>query len=855
MKKKLFVLAAILLPLCASAQYQEVKERKAGDNRPLTEFADAQCTLFNFGWKFMLVNPENKETDFASPTLDDSGWRTLDLPHDFQWEQPWKQGAGGARGFKPMCEGWYRKTFMAEEAWKGLQVKLDFGGIIYLGDVYLNGKKIASTEYGYVGLEADLTPHLKWGEENTVAVYASTGPKKGSRWYTGGGLFRDVHLQLTNPTHIARHGVYITTPEVSEERATVQVQVEVAGWQKRKDVRIRTRLLDATGNVIGNSEAGMPKYTKQSTTEVKLPLIALSQPNLWSPDTPYLYKADVIVEADGMVVDSLREEFGVRWMEFSPEFGFKLNGKKIFLQGNSGHHDMGALGAAAFDSGIERMMRQLKSFGFNTIRCSHNPYSDSFARIADRVGILIVDELIDKWSDKDYWGGRQPFTHIWPELITEWVKRDRNRPSIILWSIGNELQIRNDWAGLPGMNDWGVTTYRVFDQVVKRWDDTRKTTVAMFPARAGAISRKDKGFNDYLMPPELACATEVASFNYQSDKYAAYVKYAPHLIIFQSEAETSTMLAPFYNMNRETMVGMAYWGAIEYWGESNAWPKKGWNYSFFNHTLRPYPQAYLVKSAFIPHEPLVRIGVIDAKGGESVSWNDVIVGRPSILDHWNFPDGSKQNVVTYTNAHSVELFVNGKSLGIKRNTGGLTPQAVDADESALIKGKDGAEAFFLSSTTTQDNSNRHVILWNDVPYASGEITAIARDELNREVSRHSIKTAGKATRLTIEPETTEWTADGMSLLYLDVTATDRKSLIDPTCADSLTVSVEGAATLLALDNGDHHTPDLFYGIDRKPLKEGRMQIVLRSKREAGPVKVTVSTGKLKRTFKVKTVEK
>ena len=830
-----------------------MKERKAGDNRPLAEFVDAQRTLFNFDWKFMLVTPENRETDFASPTLDDSSWRTLDLPHDFQWEQPWTKDGGGARGFKPTCEGWYRKTFTVPEAWEGLQVKLDFGGIIYLGDVYLNGKKIASTEYGYVGLEADLTKHLKWGEENTVAVYASTGRKNGSRWYTGGGLFRDVHLQLMNPTHIARHGVYITTPEVSEENATVQVQVEVTGWKKHKDVRIRTCLSDAKGKVVGTSEAGMPVYTKQGATEVKLPLVTLSKPNLWSIDTPYLYSADVIVETDGVVVDSLREVFGVRTLEFSPEFGFKLNGKKIFLQGHSGHHDMGALGAASFDTGIERMMRRLKEFGFNCVRCSHNPYSDSFARIADRVGLLVVDELIDKWSDNSYWGGRQPFTHIWPELITEWVKRDRNRPSIILWSIGNELQIREDWTGLPGMNDWGVTSYRVFDQVVKRWDDTRKSTVAMFPARAGAISRKDKGFNDHLVPPELACVTEVASFNYQSDKYGAYLRHAPHLIIFQSEAETSNMLAPYYNMDYDRMVGMAYWGAIEYWGESNGWPKKGWNYSFFNHTLRPYPQAYLIKSAFVPDEPLVRLGVVDTEGGESISWNDVIVGRPSILDHWNFPEGSKQTVVTYTNAHSVELLVNGRSIGVKQNTGGLIPQATNADEGALAKGKDGAEAFFLSSTLTQDNSARHVILWNDVPYEVGILTAIARDEQGREVSRHSMETAGKTARLIIKPETTEWTADGMSLLYLDVTAVDRKDRTVPLCTDSLTVSVEGAATLLALDNGDHYTPDLFLDVNKKPLKEGRMQIILRSRRTAGEVKVTVKTDSgMKRTFKTNT---
>ena len=215
MKRLLFILA-LALPTVASAQYQEVRERKAGENRPLAEFVTQKDVLFNDDWKFQLVTSENKGTDFASPTLDDSGWRTLDLPHDFQFEQPWTEKGGGARGFKPMCEGWYRKTFVADKAWEGLHVKLDFGGIIYLGDVYINGTKVASTDYGYVGLEAELTKHLKYGKANTVAVYASTGPKKGSRWYTGGGLYRDVRLVLQNPTHIARHGVYVTTVDEGE---------------------------------------------------------------------------------------------------------------------------------------------------------------------------------------------------------------------------------------------------------------------------------------------------------------------------------------------------------------------------------------------------------------------------------------------------------------------------------------------------------------------------------------------------------------------------------------------------------------------------------------------------------------
>lgn len=821
-RRFIFIFLLAIVQTEAMAQYQKVQEKAPLANTPLSDFLSEQKQLFNFGWKFQLVTDKNKKRDFASPSLDDASWRVLDLPHDFQFEQPWTEDGGGARGFKPMCEGWYRKSFQANPLWKGKRVVLDFGGIIYLGDVYLNGQKIASTDYGYVGLEADLTPFLRFDTENVVAVYASTGPKKGSRWYTGGGLFRDVYLQVQNPTHIARHGVYITTPEVSHDKATVSVQVEVDGWQKH-DVQICTTLRDSEGQVVGTSKGTMPEYTHQTCTEVKLPLMTLEKPQLWSCNNPTLYHAEVIVMADGIVVDSLTEQFGIRKLEFSPEFGFKLNEEKIFLQGNANHHDLGALGAASYDRAIERMMLQLKSFGYNTVRCSHNPYSDSFARIADRVGMLVVDELIDKWSDNDYWGGRRPFTHLWAELISEWVKRDRNRPSIILWSLGNELQIREGWAGFKGLNDWGITSYRIFNQLLKRFDDTRQTTVAMFPARAGAITRHDKEFNDYLVPPELACVTEVASFNYQSDKYAAYMKYKPDLILFQSEAETHKLLEPYYNMDYNRMVGIAYWGSAEYWGESNKWPKKGWNYSFFDHTMRPYPQAYLIKSAFQPDIPLVRIGIVDAAGAESVSWNDVVVGRMALNECWNYAPGSKQSVFTYTNAHSVELLVNGKSIGIQRN------DTIKVDK-------------------------RNMIYWQDVPYGNGgSLEAIARDAAGKEVARHRIETAGKAVALRIEPETPkDWKGDGMDLQYIHVTAVDKKGR--PVCDynEPLSVEVLGCARFMALDNGDHYSDELFEGVDMKKMYNGRMLIILRSKKQVGEVQLKVSSLGLKGKLLLKT---
>lgn len=830
MKKTFLTLALSVLSLSAMAQYEVVTEKHLGSNVPFSTLADHRHELFNFDWRFQLGNP----ADAANPSLDDSAWRTLDLPHDFQFEQPWVESGGGARGFKAMCDGWYRKSFMADASWKGRKVSLDFGGVMYFGDVYLNGKKIASTEYGYVGFEADMTKYLRYDTLNVVAVYASTGPTNGSRWYTGGGLFRDVHLQVQNPTRIARHGIYITTPDVSAEQATIDVQVEVEGWQKH-NASLSAVIRDPQGNIVAETKGEMPKYTHQQASEIKLDRVCLNAPQLWDLDNPNLYTAEVVVKADGVTADSLVETFGIRKLEFSKDFGFKLNGKKIWLQGMANHHDMGALGVASFDRGIERLMLQAKAFGFNCIRCSHNPYSESFTKIADRIGILVVDELTDKWSDRDYWGGRKPFTAIWHELIPEWVKRDRNSPSVILWSLGNELQTRNDWSGF-NTNDWGVTTYRIFREYLHRWDDTRLTTVAMFPARAGALRKEADGSDmTQCIAPELAQACDIASFNYQSNCYAKYLEHNPDMIVFQSECQTSMLLWGFYNMDREKMVGMAYWGAVEYWGESNKWPKKGWNYSFFDHALNPLPTSYLVKSAFVSDEPLVHVA-INAGQGESVDWNDVKVGSLDLNESWNHPAGSKQTVYTFSNCEEVELLVNGKSIGRKANDLWVSNEGLDHyDEGA-------------------PNSKKHIIQWNDVPYQAGRIEVIGYND-GKAVTRHKLETTGKAVALKVEVETpadakgkspSQWRADGMDLEYIKVWAVDAKGRRVYDATGDVTFDVTGAATLYSVDNADHYTDLLFTSdIKTKPFHSGFMQCILRSTRQAGEVKVKISCPGLK----------
>lgn len=771
-----------------------------------------QSQLFNFGWKFQSGDLK----DAQSIEYNDSDWRVLDLPHDFQIEQPWDESAGGARGFKTMGTGWYRKAFKADSAWKDKRVLLDIEGIMLVGDVWVNGQKVGSTDYGYLGFEADITKQLKYDAENIVAVRASTGKQGASRWYTGGGLFRDVHLVVKNPVAIARNGVFIYTPKITEQNADVSVQVELEGIRgKSLDIEINAKIMAPDGRLIAETKEQAPKKSKLHTVEVPLPLLTVTQPQLWSCETPNLYTAEITLLQDGKVVDNVTETFGIRTLEFSPEFGFKLNGEKLFLKGISNHHDLGAVGVAAFDRAIERQFRMMKDFGYNHIRCSHNPYSKSFLKLADKYGILVVDELIDKWSDKSYWGGRVPFTQLWYKMIPEWIKRDRNHPSIILWSLGNELQMREDLAGFP-TGDWGVTTYKIFDVLVKRYDNTRKTTVAMFPARAGAIGKNEPEFHTKVYPPELATVTEVSSFNYRYLNYAQYLEKCPTMTVYQSEATTNELAAPFFGMDYDKMVGLAYWGAIEYWGESNGWPKKGWNFSFFNHCLEPYPQAYLIKSAFC-EEPLVHIGVVDSDKN-SIEWNDIMVGGMSLSSHWNRDADSNQNLYTYTNADEVELFVNGKSAGVKKND-------------------------------RTDINRRNIIYWENIPYGKGgKVIAIARNN-GKEVARHQLETTGKATALKMVIENpNDWKADGMDLQYVKVYAVDSKGRVVPTTEGELTFEVSGEAKLIAVDNGDHYTDELFSG-NTKKLHKGFVMAILRSNQTGGDVKIKASCKGLKSVVK------
>lgn len=769
---------------------------------PLQLLAQRYVHNLNSGWQF---------------STDSTNWRTVDLPHDFQIESKWVapvenesfksdpsiatvKSRLSARGFKEMGKGYYAKSFVPDTAWKGKRVLLDFEGIMLFGDAWFNGEPIGGTDYGYLGFEADITDKIKWDQPNEILVVADTGKPENSRWYTGGGLYRDVNVIVTDPKqYFARNPLWIVTPEITNEEALVVVGGEIVNLNKPDSVRVGITITDPKGTVVYSKKKVHRNNRRQNTREFTLDSITIANPMLWDVDSPSLYTLTTTVyRPDGTAADTVCEHFGIRKLEYSPEFGLKLNGKKILLKGIANHHTLGALGAAAFPRAIEKRLRLLKEFGINHIRTSHNPYSKSFLDLCDRYGILVVDELYDKWTSQ-YAGGRREWNTLWLENIPEWVRRDRNHPSVVMWSLGNETQM------LPDMpyNDWGVTSYRLMKTLLERYDSSgRPVTVAMHP-------RFRNEFTDSI-PAPLAEATDVASYNYRYMYFPGDSRRYPDKIFYQSEANASGMGPNFFEMDLDKVLGLAYWGAIDYLGESGGWPAKGWVQGVFDISLRPKPQAYFLKSYFKPDEPVVNIAIIDNE--DNVIWNDVQVGTKQQSSHWNRKEESKLNLYTYTNGEEVELLLNSRSLGRKVNE-------------------------------TSNPKNRNRIYWENIPYQKGSLEARAYQD-GRLVACHKIRTAGKAVRLAAKADSIEWKADGTDLQHIAVEAVDKKGITDPSARQQVIFTVEGPARIVGVINGDNTSNEETTGNTRS-LYDGAVTVILCSTDIPGTVTLKASAPGLK----------
>mgnify|MGYP002614393537 FL=1 len=747
----------------------------------------------------------------------------VNLPHDFligqDWvapdasERPDNSDAGSnvrsrlsPRGFKEMGIGWYRYELTPKAEWKGKRILLDFQGIMLVGDVYLNGKRIGGTDYGYLGFDVDVSKLLKFGEVNEIAVKADTRNPNNSRWFTGAGLYRDVNIIVTDKDlFFPRHPLFIRTVNNQE----VKIRANIFNQQKKVKapgtfIPVEVRILDAEGHVVAQQKTDVDFNAKWRDREYELPAIKIENAKLWSCDTPYLYTAEVtLYDNEGMVADQIREPFGVRTIEMNPQHGLLVNGKKVLLQGFANHHTLGALGAAAYPRAIEKRLKMMKEFGFNHVRTSHNPYSEDFLRLCDRLGVLVVDELYDKWLAQ-YAGGRVDWESLWQKDIPEWVKRDRNHPSVVLWSLGNELQ---QYSNLP-FNDWGVTAYELQKQLLHRYDDTRLTTVAMHP--------RYRNLDTDSIPADLAVATEVNSYNYRYMYFPGDMKRYPEKTFYQSEASTAAMGPNFYEMDRDKVLGLAYWGAIDYLGESMGWPVKGWNQGVFDLSLQPKPDAYFVKSMF-SDEPTVHIGIIEKAGG-NVQWNGINVSAGKLSENWNREAGEKVSLYTYTNGDEVELFLNGKSLGVKKNS----------DAPKL----------------------RARIKWDGIAYAPGTLLAVARKN-GKVVARHQIETTGEAVALKMVPDAETWHADGQDLMHVRVYAVDKKgrrvmNLKDKNAFSKLAFSVKGDADIVAVDNGNIYSDELHVGKKQlnktaeRALYQGSALVILRAGTQPSKVELTVA---------------
>ena len=779
----------------------------------------------NQGWQFHRGDVKN----IAELKSTQSGDDVVNLPHDFligqDWvapdasERPDNSDAGSnvrsrlsSRGFKEMGIGWYRYELTPKDEWKGKRIVLDFQGIMLVGDVYLNGKRIGGTDYGYLGFDIDLSKLLKWGQTNEIAVKADTQNPNNSRWFTGAGLYRDVNLIVTNKDlFFPRHPLFIRTQGNKEVKIKAEIinQQKVAKGQTAAKMPVGVRILDADGKVVAEQKNDIHFNAKWRDREYELPSISLENAKLWSPDSPYLYTAEVtLYDSEGNIADQIKEPFGVRTIEIVPQKGLLVNGKKVLLKGYANHHTLGALGAAAYPRAIEKRLKLMKEFGMNHIRTSHNPYSEDFLKLCDKYGILVVDELYDKWLTQ-YAGGRVDWESLWQKDVPEWVKRDRNHPSVVMWSLGNELQ---QYSNLP-FNDWGVTAYKLQKELLHRYDDTRLTTVAMHP--------RYRNLETDSIPADLAIETEVNSYNYRYMYFPGDSKRYPEKTFYQSEASVAAMGPNFYEMDRDKVIGLAYWGAIDYLGESMGWPVKGWNQGVFDLSLQPKPDAYFVKSMFTD-EPTVHIGVIEKSGG-NIQWNGINVSAGKLSENWNREAGELVSLYTYTNGDEVELFLNGKSLGVKKNS--------------------------------NDPKLRARIKWDNIAYAPGTLVAVAKKN-GKVVARHQIETTGEAVALKLVPDMETWHADGKDLMHVRIYAVDKKgrrvlNMKDAKAFDKLTFTVKGDANIVAVDNGNIASDELHIGKTQlektiqRNLFQGSALVILRAGDKPGKIELSVAGEKMK----------
>jgi beta-galactosidase len=652
---------ALFLAVCWSAdcQVQAQSSLHASD-----ESAPRQVANFNSDWKFALGEQDGAE----QPAFDDSNWQPIRLPHDWAIAGPFDPQSSGYAGKLPwQGVGWYRKKFTLQAADKGSQVYLDFDGVMAFPQVYVNGHLAGGWDYGYMSFRVDVTPYVKFGEPNTVAVRVDTR-RHGTRWYPGAGIYRKVTLVISNPVHISHWGTYVTTPQVSDKEAIVDVRTTIENHgDQEATVGVVFTLRDPAGKFLDNGASSITIPAGGSKDfEANM---SLHGPQRWDIDHPVLYAVETAVvplgqlfgseTSDANAIDRETTKFGIRTFEFTADDGFHLNGRRVQLHGVCLHHDQGPLGAAFYTRAMERQLEIMRDMGVNAIRTSHNPPAPELLDLCDRMGFVVWDECFDKWDDKaDRVDGQPPLKEYGEKQIRNFVRRDRNHPSVVVWSIGNELN-----EGPEGISPERV---KFMSDFVRKYDSTRPVGMACHIPEQAYTPMFD--------------ALDLTGWNYQR-RYALYHERNPNKPIIYSESASAFSTRGFYEFPLPTGktdysdkfqvssydMNAARWSDIadkEFdLMERDRFVAGEFVWTGFDYLGEPTPFDEQARSSYF--------GIVDLVGiPKDRYWLYRSHWRPDvttvhILPHWNWPDRIGQNVpvFVYTNGDSAELFLNGKSLG------------------------------------------------------------------------------------------------------------------------------------------------------------------------------------------------
>jgi len=761
-----------------------------------------QTVSFNQDWRFRLG-------DFAGAQdagFDDSQWRQLDLPHDWSIEGEFSEQnpAGTGGGALPGGLGWYRKTFAVPATAKGKLIYVEFDGVYRNGEVWINGHYLGKRPYGYSGVEYELTPYLVYGaRRNVIAVKVDNSQQPNSRWYSGSGIYRNVWLTTLDPVHVEHWGTYVTTPEVDEQSASVLIQTKVSnGSNSLAPVNLTTIIQDASGRTVARASA-RNVAAKGLHAEVSQTL-AVSAPVLWSDDRPYVYNVISQLEQGGRVVDRYKTGFGIRTFRFDVEKGFFLNGKPVKIRGTCNHHDLGSLGTAVNTRAIERQLEMLKGMGVNGLRTSHNPPAPELLELADRMGFIVMDEAFDVWKiaktkydyhlDWDEWHKRD---------LEDMVLRDRNHPSVFIWSIGNEVM--EQWNNSPA----GGNISRELAGIVRKLDRTRPITAA-----CNGVSRDNK----LLAEGDL----DLVGTNYAHKRLPDFAKMFPGRAIIGTETNSSVHTRGSYRMPSDEILRWpmkdeealkispayecsAYDNSIVNWGSAH---EETWklvkDHDFFSGMYIWTGWDYIGEPTPFPWPAISSyFGIIDLAGFPKDAyyfyqseWTDKPVLH--VFPHWNWKPGEKVDVVAYFNhADEVELFLNGRSQGTKR----------------------------------KENGDMHVF-WR-LPFEPGVLKVVSRKD-GHLVLTSEVRTAEVAARIILVPDRRTIKADGTDLSFVTVKVVDKNGTVVPAADNLIKFDVTGPGWIAGVDNGNQISHESFKASQRKAF-HGMALAIVQAKRTSGHI--------------------